>query len=116
MGILFIDMSLLNIHYKKKYAGTNASVRSKLPVLTAKEKKAARGRERLRLDKEGKFEVDSLAKSSVTPMESGTDTESVAESTAADKAVFTAAKADALDITAKALDLEIANFDDNCGN
>ena len=46
-------------------------------------------------------------------MDSGTDTESVAESTAADKVVFTAAKADALDITAEALDLEIANFGTN---
>ena len=65
---------------------------------------------------QGKLEVNSLAKSSVTPMDSWTDTESVAESTIADKVVYTAAKADALDITAEALELEIANFDDNLGN
>ena len=87
-------------------------VSSKIPVLTAKEKKAARGRERLRLEKEGKLEVNSL-KSSVTPMDSETDTESVAESTTGDKVVFTAAKADGLDITEEALALEIANFDEN---
>ena len=90
-------------------------VSSKIPVLTAKEKKAARGRERLRLEKEGKLEVNSLnsLKSSVTPMDSETDTESVAESTTGDKVVFTAAKADGLDITEEALALEIANFDEN---
>ena len=50
--------------------GTNPGpVSSKLPVLTAKEKKAARGRERLRLEKEGKLEVNSLTNSSVTPMD-----------------------------------------------
>ena len=48
----------------------------------------------------------SLTKSSVTPTDSGTDTEPVAESTAADKV-------DAIDITAEALDLEIASLDTN---
>ena len=85
---------------------------SKIPLLIAKEKNAARGRERLRLKIEGKIEVNSL-KSSVTPMDSETDTESVAESTTGDKVVFTAAKADGLDITEEALALEIANFDEN---
>ena len=86
--------------------GTNPGpVSSKLPVSTAKEKKA-RGRERLRLEQEGKMGGKSLIKLSVTPIDSGTDTEPAAESTAADKA-------DALDITAEALDLEIASLDTN---
>ena len=86
--------------------GTNPGpVSSKLPVSTAKEKKA-RGRERLRLEQEGKMGGKSLTKLSVTPTDSGTDTEPVAESTAADKV-------DAIDITAEALDLEIASLDEN---
>ena len=62
---------------------------------------------------QGKLEVNSLAKSSVTPMDSWTDTESVAESTTGDKAVFTAAKSDGLDITEESLAQELANFDEN---
>ena len=82
--------------------GTNpGAVSSALPESPAKEKKA-RGRNAVR---EGKVGGKSLIKSSVTPpIESATDTEPAAESTAADKA-------DTLDITAEALEVEIASLE-----
>ena len=80
--------------------GTNPGpVSSKLPVSTAKRRRPG-GRERLRLEQEGKMGGKSLTKLSVTPTDSRTDTEPVAESTAADKV-------DAIDITAEALNLEL---------
>ena len=45
-------------------------------------------------------------------MDSETDTESVAGSTTGDKAVFTAAKVDDLDIDEAALAHELANFEE----
>ena len=65
------------------------------------------------MENEGKLEAPkSVSSPSVTPMDSETDTESVAESTTGDKVVFTAAKVDDLDIDEAALAQELANFEE----